>query len=133
MRREDSDPDGRAGAQGAQGENRARHGVGAFDGGIRGRCTPPWRRRLSSLLPAGFVAEDPGVGSGARLLQAVVLFVDRVGVLHFAPLLRRRSFCFLLAVPLNFMLGVSTLPPSPYEVSSPCTPLVDGSWEPKSA
>jgi len=46
---------------------------------------------LSSLQASS--RRIPGVGSGARLLQAVVLFVDRVGVLHLAPLLRRRSPC----------------------------------------
>ena len=34
--------------KGAQGENHARHAVGALDGGVRGRRSPPWRHRLSS-------------------------------------------------------------------------------------
>ena len=126
--REDSDPDGRAGAQGAQGESRARHGVGAFDGGVRGRRTPPWRRRLSSLLPAGFVAEDLWCWFWCKTASSYGPLRGSSGCPPFGA--SASSTLSLLAVPSNFMPGVSTLPPSHCEVPSPCTVLVGGSWEP---
>ena len=69
----------------------------------------------------------PGVGSGARLIQAVDFSSWIAQGTPFdasAP-----SVLFLLVAPSNIMPRVFILPQSPCEVSYPCMALVGGSWE----